>query len=79
MSPFWTYGDLVFMAILYLPLSAAGTILLRHRAGGLLAGQLIGYVAWFLVLALLFRIKYGRPFGARWDGPRPHIGFREAL
>jgi len=62
MSPFWTYGDLVFMAILYLPLSAAGTILLRHRAGGLLAGQLIGYVAWFLVLALLFRIKYGRPF-----------------
>lgn len=62
MNPFWTYGDLVFMAILYLPLSAAGTILLRHRPGGMLAGQLIGYLAWFLVLALLFRIKYGRPF-----------------
>lgn len=62
MNPFWSYGDLVFMAILYIPLSTAGMILLRHRAGGLLAGQLAAYVAWFVVLALLFRIKYGRPF-----------------
>lgn len=62
MTPFWSYGDLIFLLLLYIPLTSFSLSYMQHRPGGLLAGQLIGYAAWFLVVAILFRVRYRKPF-----------------
>jgi membrane protease YdiL (CAAX protease family) len=64
MKPFWTYGDLAFLVLLYLLVS---TLILSMARGGpatLLAGQLASYGVWFGAIALLFRRRYGNPFWA---------------
>lgn len=62
MTPFWSYGDLVFLLLLYLPVTSLSISTMQHRPGGLLAGQLIAYVIWFAAVAILFRVRYRKPF-----------------
>lgn len=62
MKPFWTFGDLAFLLLAYVPLSATALSLAGKHDGAKLAAQLAVYAAWFLLMALLFRLKYGKPF-----------------
>jgi membrane protease YdiL (CAAX protease family) len=59
---FWTFGDLAFLLLMYVPLSAAALSLAGKHDGAKLLAQLAVYAAWFGLLALLFRFKYGKPF-----------------
>ncbi len=74
--PQWTYGDAVFLAILYLPATAIPMLALRGRVfgaeGGALVGQLVGYALWFSVMALILRWKHGVAF---WKA----MAFRRSL
>ena len=73
-TPFWGYSDLFLFAGLALPAMLSGfglvkavlTVLRFHpgRAVEVLAEQFIGYLFLFLVLVVIFRFQYGRPFWA---------------
>lgn len=62
MTPFWSYGDLFFLLIVYIPITISSLSLMRNLPGGLLAGQLLGYILWFAIIAILFRVRYRKPF-----------------
>jgi membrane protease YdiL (CAAX protease family) len=62
MTPFWTFGDLAFLLLVYVPLSAVAVSLAGKSDGAKLLAQLAVYAAWFGLLALLFRAKYRKPF-----------------
>lgn len=62
MTPFWSYGDLFFVLLIFLPVTILSGSLMQNRPGGLLAGQLIGYLIWFSIIALLIRVRYRKPF-----------------
>jgi membrane protease YdiL (CAAX protease family) len=62
MTPFWTFGDLAFLLLAYVPLSAIAISLAGKSDAAKLLAQIAAYVAWFGVMALLFRAKYGKPF-----------------
>lgn len=62
MTAFWTFGDLAFLLLAYVPLSAVALSLAGKSDGAKLIAQLAVYVAWFTLIALLFRAKYGKPF-----------------
>ena len=71
---FWGYSDLFLFAGLSVPAMLAGFGLVRaaisvfrlhlSRAAELLTEQFIGYLFLFLVLVVIFRFQYDRPF---WD------------
>jgi membrane protease YdiL (CAAX protease family) len=77
---FWTYSDLFLFAGLALPAMLAGLGLVKGflaifrlrpvRALELLAEQFVGYLFLFLILLVIFRLQYRRPF---WEslGWRP--------
>ena len=62
MTPFWTFGDLAFLLLVYVPLSAVAISLAGKSDAAKLLAQLAVYAAWFGLLALLFRAKYRKPF-----------------
>ncbi len=72
MSPFWTFGDLVFLLLAYIPVSTIALTLSGSRPGARLAAQLAAYAVWFAIMAALFRLKYGRGFwkSLAWTRPR---------
>lgn len=59
------------MILIYLPVSAGALLLTKKWPGGVLVGQSIGYAVWFASLAVLFRVKYAKPF---WSS----LGWRRA-
>ncbi len=71
-TPFWGYSDLFLFAGLAVPAMLAGFGLVKAllsifhwqpiKAAEVLAEQFIGYVFLFLVLLLILRLQYGRPF-----------------
>lgn len=71
MTPFWTFGDLAFLLLVYVPLSAVALSLAGKSDGAKLIAQLAVYAAWFALLALLFRAKYGKPFWRSLGWVRP--------
>jgi membrane protease YdiL (CAAX protease family) len=73
-DPFWGYSDLLLFAGLALPALLAGMALVKGviyllqlhplRAAEAVAQQMVGYLFLSLVLLVIFRLQYGRPF---WD------------
>ena len=71
---FWGYSDLFLFAGLAVPAMLAGFGLVKailsvlhlqpSRAAEVLSEQFIGYFFLFLVLVVIFRFQYGRPFWA---------------
>jgi membrane protease YdiL (CAAX protease family) len=71
-SPFWGYGDLLLFIGLAVPAMLAGVGLVKvclyfarvhpSRAAEALAMQFAGYLFLFLVLLMIFRMQYERPF-----------------
>lgn len=81
--PFWGYGDLILFAGLTIPCMLLGAGLVKlvlwmlhlHpavRVAELLPEQFLGYVLLFVMLLLIFRLEYERPFWASlaWTSPR---------
>jgi membrane protease YdiL (CAAX protease family) len=81
--PFWGYGDLLLFAGLAIPclLLGAGSVKLvlwmfhvhpAVRLAELLPEQFLGYILLFVMLRLIFRLEYERPFWASlaWTQPR---------
>jgi membrane protease YdiL (CAAX protease family) len=70
MIPCWSYGDLIFLFGLYIPLSLVLLPISKRLPGGVLTGQWIVYACWFAAAAALFWNRYQRPFltaiGWRW-------------
>jgi uncharacterized protein len=72
--PFWGYSDLFLFAGLAVPAMLAGFGLVKAvlavfrlhpiRAAELLVEQFVGYFFLFLVLVVIFRFQYDRPFWA---------------
>jgi membrane protease YdiL (CAAX protease family) len=71
MKPFWTFGDLAFLLLVYVPLSAVALSIAGRSDGAKLIAQLAVYAAWFALFALLFRAKYGKPFWRSLGWVRP--------
>src|SRR4051794_10049996 len=71
---FWGYSELFLFVGLAIPAMLAGYGLIRallalfrlhpNRAAEVLAEQLVTYIFLFLVLVVIFRAQYGRPFWA---------------
>lgn len=69
--PFWTLSDLAVLFLLAVPCLLAGlavTTLLLRAAGSsnlglhVLPAEFLAYAVWFLLVAALFRWRYGQPF-----------------
>ncbi|MGD0199702.1 MAG: type II CAAX endopeptidase family protein [Bryobacteraceae bacterium] len=81
--PFWNYVDALLLAALALPMLAAAFVLVTvfflatgltpgAKALGPVATTFLFYGFWFLVLFLLIRLRYDRPFwrSLAWVRPR---------
>jgi uncharacterized protein len=71
--PFWGYGDLFLFVGMALPSMVVGALLVSglvralgaavpNRVFVLLPGQFVGYLLLFVLLWMLFRFQYARPF-----------------
>jgi membrane protease YdiL (CAAX protease family) len=71
-DPFWGYSDLFLFGGLALPAMLAGFAMVKavlyllrlhpFRAVEVVAQQFVGYIFLSLVLVVIFRLQYGRPF-----------------
>jgi len=80
--PFWSYSDLAVFVLFALPSLVVAMLIVRavHMALGtvgrnkaleLLPGQFLGFAISFLLLWLLLKMKYDRPFWASLGWVRP--------
>jgi uncharacterized protein len=77
--PFWGYQDVALFFALGLPCIILGALIVsvvvrllpaefQHRTATMIVGQFVGYGLLFILLYLLLRLHYGRPFwpSLRW-------------
>ncbi|MEN6532901.1 MAG: type II CAAX endopeptidase family protein [Bryobacteraceae bacterium] len=86
-SPFWNYQDLVLFLTSGLPALLAGSLIVKavfyglsiagkSPAAELIAAQFLSWGLWFVVLHMILRVKYGRPFweSLGWVRPFENVG-----
>lgn len=80
--PFWNYHDLALFLAAGLPSLIAAALIVKAlfygfslegqgQAPELLAAQFLAYGLWFVVLYMMLRVKYGRPFWQSLAWVRP--------
>lgn len=83
--PFWGYRDMVLFLGASLPALITAALVVRTlfmsfswpgqgQAPELLAVQFLAYALWFVVLFMILRLKYGRPFWGSLGWVRPAGG-----
>lgn len=86
-TPFWNYQDLALFLTSGIPALLAGALIVKAlfygfslrgqgQAPELLAAQFLAYALWYVVLYMILRVKYGRPFweSLGWVRPLERLG-----